>query len=80
MQDSGERDSGKKGLITAFLKRRQDSTDRMEGFKEKGKDLISEDYLKKGWDQIKGNKLLKIHFATWYEMKAPLVFFYTKHE
>ena len=52
----------------------------MEGFKEKGKDLISEEYFNKCWNQMKGNKLLKVHFATWYEMTAPLVFFSTKHE
>ena len=65
-------------MLTDFRQRRKDSSDRLYCFGENGEESISEDYLQKCWSQIKENKLLKIQFATWYKMTAPLVFYATE--
>ena len=69
-----------KEILTAFRKRAKESLDRLHGLREKGEDLISEDYLRKCWKQVKENEVLKIQFITWYEMTAPLVFYATEGE
>ena len=37
------------------------------------KELVSDEHLHKCWSQVMGNDLLKIHFATWFEMTRQLV-------
>ena len=63
-----------KEILYAFRKRGKEAADRLNGFGESGENLVLEDYLLQCWQQIKENDLLKIHFVTWYEMTAPLVF------
>ena len=63
----------------AVLKqKKKTSLDILRIFGDKGKDLTSYDYLQKCWSQIKGNELLKIHFASWFEMTGPLVLLATE--
>ena len=62
-----------------FMARKQnESTDILRMFGSKGKESVSDEYLQKCWSQVKGNELLKIHFATWFEMTGPLVILTTE--
>ena len=42
-------------------------------FRAEVKKTVSDEYLQKCWGKVKEYELLKMHFATWFEMMWPLV-------